>query len=1309
MDINDLQQLNDFGDGMNTDTSDALLSKSSYRMANNLRYITNTSENSGELHMIEGTTLNKVFVDQTIIATTSLRDLEIYVVQANDKSYWKVYTCDNNGLHAVANISAQKDRVIDKRLSLVTRYEDEDNQKLYIADGVGPIIVIQLKGYTEDFDQVVSYPSISLNKPVYCGLVNGSIKAAVVSYSYQLYKKYGQQSEISPSTKLIPLYKGAVTANDSNKVEGYLKDETSDKGVRLKIKLSDKDVQTFDKIKVYRVSYIETGQLPQIECVIDTKISGTQMDIVDAGLTSLQVLSLEEYNSMTGIHIIPRVIESKDDYLFAANIKQNEEYIYNPQWNTILTDIQYKIVTTSIYADDYNEVNYIKQPKIEDDPIYLTLTSSVACDGSQERFDISDYVDVNNNVDVKTYQNSKVSYMFRSLRRGETYRFGIILYNEDGIASPVYYYRDIEIKTDTPIFSKDETTGMLVVHPVGLQFTVNKAKLQELGATHYEIVRCGRSVNDVSTIAQGVLSRPIMKSYAPDGGEQTYPLTPTGFITTNDVVFSNHLDDNSIQDISTNTSIEMDVKRTTPNRDVFQFISPEISYLSDTIKDMIYSNSLQIEPVCYLYPNIEQYGGENDVYNYDGTYNRQLYKFGNEYAKVTYNTNLTSKAKPLKNPIIWIDSPYDPLFCYYKQARNYPLTIDDNIENAFDSSVEKFRYQYAKLYNQNTIEGLQSTYNVEATGFPETLNWDDFATSQNENYQLIYEDKVCAVGGRNFVNWVCGPVFGFTDKYPSEEDGFMELYKADADTGCVMGPGGKCMVLKLDSEDLGQRDDNHFICTYLCNLKRKSNPTQTEEDIKRSTYRSFGDIYSVEDGPAKQFVFDGDCFINVFEYVAQHKFAHTSSKYFRTSCNIYAIPLETSVNLAYTSGFEFSKNYNSGSAITYIQNDAGNVNNIFIQDKPLYLYNSAYSATDTSKTLISVESFEESNDLENTDCRVFHSLQKANNEVIDGWLKFQSANFLDVDTRKGGITQLRRFKNQLVFWQECATGLLSVNERSMISDDSNLPLILGSGGVLTRHDYITDTNGMHLDDFSDTQSNTTLYWWDKANKSICGYSGGQTVVELSKIKFVQNYLNKNDVVEYPDVSYDNKFNEAIFNVVDGRRKEFGSLIYNEQLGKFTGLYSIKPKHHVELPDRILFTSDDTVYNWNTTTGDSVYGFGEPLYPYLKYIVNAQSIYTKVFDNGEFAGRVYGGDQDLRYIDMTFSTPLKQYSELNGTQIQNREYNFKYIVPRNLEDGEQPLYGGRLRGKTMQCEMKSSSNSYDFSLQFIKNRFRISWS
>jgi hypothetical protein len=55
MDINNNQQINTFTKGMNTDVSDMLMDNSQYRSARNVRLVTNTDENSGELRVTDGT------------------------------------------------------------------------------------------------------------------------------------------------------------------------------------------------------------------------------------------------------------------------------------------------------------------------------------------------------------------------------------------------------------------------------------------------------------------------------------------------------------------------------------------------------------------------------------------------------------------------------------------------------------------------------------------------------------------------------------------------------------------------------------------------------------------------------------------------------------------------------------------------------------------------------------------------------------------------------------------------------------------------------------------------------------------------------------------------------------------------------------------------------------------------------------------------------------------------------------------------------------------------------------------------------
>ena len=49
-------------------------------------------------------------------------------------------------------------------------------------------------------------------------------------------------------------------------------------------------------------------------------------------------------------------------------------------------------------------------------------------------------------------------------------------------------------------------------------------------------------------------------------------------------------------------------------------------------------------------------------------------------------------------------------------------------------------------------------------------------------------------------------------------------------------------------------------------------------------------------------------------------------------------------------------------------------------------------------------------------CRIVSSEAKSNNEMLDSWTKFKVANYLDVDTKYGPITNLKAFKNKLYYW-----------------------------------------------------------------------------------------------------------------------------------------------------------------------------------------------------------------------------------------------------------------------------------------------------
>ena len=95
-------------------------------------------------------------------------------------------------------------------------------------------------------------------------------------------------------------------------------------------------------------------------------------------------------------------------------------------------------------------------------------------------------------------------------------------------------------------------------------------------------------------------------------------------------------------------------------------------------------------------------------------------------------------------------------------------------------------------------------------------------------------------------------------------------------------------------------------------------------------------------------------------------------------------------------------------------------------------------------------------------------------------------------------------------------------------------------------------------------------------------------------------------------------------------------------------------------------------------------------------------------------RFYNSEEDTskrdgQPITIKFNT-LRQESTLNSN-ITDREYDLRFAIPRNSEttDKWNNNWGERMRGRTMTCELSSSSNDKGFSLQYIITKYRISWS
>ena len=643
-------------------------------------------------------------------------------------------------------------------------------------------------------------------------------------------------------------------------------------------------------------------------------------------------------------------------------------------------------------------------------------------------------------------------------------------------------------------------------------------------------------------------------------------------------------------------------------------------------------------------------------------------------------------------------------------------------------------------------------------GFVTARDHDKFI--QNDNINAF--DQITSVNNVSFINWSLGYLGknvtdqGFADntvgayvkKYWNNtidsdfECGYGYYEDQDSTESWVsnlawypIGGGDDLILFLLSSENINRYNIQDAINPtspriYIANVKQTAEPYNgyNESAILGSKYYSVGNHIKLPESNdniirTNLILTGGDTFFGHFKYNALHWW-HNSvyNRQLNKMATIYDVAIESDVNLRATFGTLFRNGVGYTDGEYKIQNKRieGDVDG-YVQEHDSYRYNSGYSCSTNIIPRISDNSTAGETNIYDT--RIFYSSEKKNNETIDSWLDIKQNNFLDVDTRFGELTDLKLFKDKLLFWQNNAAGIISTNERTLIQSMDDAQIILGDGSVLQRFDYITQIYGQKPYHYTSCATNNNLYWWDEERREILQYTDGFSVVPLGLTKTVRNYLTHGEPASWPSISYDVDHNELICKVLDKNE----SIVYNDAIQQFTAVYKFSPLFYT-ICDNLLYmignNNQDCLYTYGTSSdSDGVTLFDQPVYPKVKFVVNNASDITKTFDIQTFGGRFYGGGDDdslhernttdLAPLKFIYTTPLKQKGIANGNEaVVNQEYDFRLTIPRAGQDDngnwKTADWGDRLRGKIMQVEISSSSNDSDFSLHYVTTKYRISW-
>lgn len=1390
-------QTNSFVQGMNTDVDVNLIKDNQYRYAENVRLITNDNGTTGALQGVEGVKKynGKVADNEIIIGVTTIDKVAVVftkVIASGNYSYNKVYRVEGfdtaTPQHTVILQGDLKlcEYADETNISVVANYETDTNIKVYFTDGKSATKVLNIvddkyvgtsatnplvdsKGWIKTPNAIDITPGATLPPFKIIRQDEGNLASGVIQYCYQLFNIHGSESTLSSLSELNHLTT-SVTTQTVQQYKGQAPNVSSGKSCVLKAPLVNKDYQ---KCRVISLSYSANNALPRIFIVdeIDIIPNQTEINYIDNGNTVIGELTVEEFNALTGYQFIAKTITRMNNRLFAANIQEDS---WNPKYDArayrcnqnglvalhssnssdslaqILPEdpVELKKFYESISAnhDCINPFNATKSEHFDDsiryeysnikvnnkrvrggsglNIDYTFVTMDMTLDEmpgistgvlSQDSVGIkSSPSDINvitlYNLDDKTtainqsvprqtrlrnYADPYLAANYRSYQRDEVYRFGIIFYNEKNVPSPVYWIGDIRFPhaSEFPAFKPGSSN--LQASPIGIKFQVRNVPA---GCTSFEIVRCDRTEADRTILMQAAMSVVGNMSASDDTGELggSTDVRPYLFLSysTGDLVAVGYNGTDRIR----NSSLPNSKVQT----DYVSLVSPEISFMQSKIE-----HSFKGQP----------------------TYLETLYSLTSKF------DNIDSKPRVMMNALKVRDT--DPnageLVKVNKLGAVVPgqgggvgVLVDDTSKAGQESTSSRYALAsgiskyYRPSSKANRSDYSKKTANIIDVAFPPMVPYNGII-DKAPYYVNIGNIAYLNMGLTNF-------------EFAIPRDNTCDKSGPFGPCLIAYAPGVTSSIPRISSVSLdGTTYSSSHIANVIpvVNIKKQGSQyggntfTSRQNSIYIST-NSYSNDISGETHTL--YTFGGDTYLCLLDQpltmIFQKKDPQDWDDY-KIFTAAY-IPFESSINLNLAYGDAVHRSFRSGDNFLdiFTQLEPGQLGAYHVQDRPYFAYNPVYSSQPGSRKYISASIYAENNVV--TANRIACSEAKTNNEILDNWTKFKFANYLDVDNQWGEITNLKAFKDRLFFWQDTALGIASVNERSLIQDNNIGQLTLGTGGILTRADYLTNTNGSSIiNDRSIVNSDNVLYWYDFDKNEICSYTG--QVSQLSKEKSCQTYLNEL-YTNKRNVSlafFDKKYNEVWFKFYDK------SLIFNEQLGQFTSFYTFNPQWALSFSSKVVTIKDNAYYIINSLDIDGIQP--ETKVAKVRFIVNKDALYTKVFDNVFFNGEFTDPSttdnvkaMNNVITNITFNTKSQGANPLlpdtyGGTVTTDlryaydyREDTYRFAIGReniNLNATEQienKANAGRVRGKWLQCEyVFDCNNDRTFKLPYINTTYRYS--
>lgn len=1144
-------------------------------------------------------------------------------------------------------------------IQVLFNYENETIQKIYWVDGENQLRFLNIAHSIENGDRenLIDLNSSNINivsdyklsQPVLDTITGGSNNTAgVIQYAYNLYRISGSQTTLSPFSEIVSLDNGLIGGGDLNEIVG----------VTPNMIIPNID-ENYTNIRIYSIKYTSYNETPEINLIQDSLIDTYDNFRFSDDGNNIRTLTLSEFIFLGGNPILPSHIESKDNRLFAANLKDTSydldidmrAYSHNTSGETLLFtgNVNYingvltgqnQFFSTSTPVDNYNYLT-------SDDAInpnydiykYHKNGSTIGGEGKFIKYTLPIASAQELNIDLK---------YAKFFKNDEIYRIGIQFYNKLGQTTDVKWIADFKARNNNLIGSYNILNVELNTTAINNYFDSINLPLNER-PVGYKILRAEREIQDRTILCQGSMTQMMVQTTRNvqdvdywnrieniEPETKLQPKIPIG-ISRGFTVLSGEATINSTGNYKTLNN---------PASGPFNEFNTEIYTDTDTAykrqRSWQYTRMMQMHSPDILFNTGLVFGGGLEMRGIGVVRYNQMNKKYQQF-------RVDSQALYRQNTDLITDR-----FRFDNESRYASYGFIGPVYDSAEEGITEFR-SFNRIYANYSF--ANSYVNKPIYGSPEITERGQGVTNYNGDAEFAYTNSLESL---------------VTDDHKAGND-------ADDDPGLVglNSYGERSLMIVLGNND-DNEEDRPTLESMIPNVGSRDG-LLLAEIVRPTSYIYSGSMYggnSIEDKSRTSYIEIGEYTnINISAiqidspgdtYVQIYKFARLS----KTDTEVFDIrkmqfteiiehKVETTVNLENRSDIsllawdnKFQPRYD----------EYHNYNRVYSQDSNLIR-----RQTDDFN-------FRKVN---NFDTRIISSKLKIPNETIDSWTDFLENDTLDLDGKYGAINCLVNTRDEIYALQDTAVSRLSINPRIQTQGNDGVSIELGRGAILYDYNYLSTQSGT-LNKWSVHSSPTSFYYFDIINKSYMRVQVNEGVRNLSDQfgfhSFFQNNIKdvdtllKNNPILLQGVSggYDVVNSDSYLTFF--QNDDSFTLRFNEKNNAFQSFHPYLPSRYINKGDILLTTNpfNNQLYIQGEGNYNEFYG---KYYPSsITLLVNPEVDVDCTFNNIEFKSEAYIDNIDQPNSTLTHMTAWNEYQNTGRIELvlgRNKNLRRKFRIWRAI--------------------------------------------